>query len=155
MSYFVKLLPTTPNAASFYTDRLMGAGEENAGFDLFVPQTIVFAADERKFVSMEVKAVVCNEAAGGNTVHYWMPPRSSISKTGLIMMNSIGVIDKSYRGELIAALWNSTDKEVTVEKGQRLVQIVSPTMDSFSRVEVVNSLDTTERGEGGFGSTGQ
>jgi len=133
----------------FYTSPL---NPGNAGFDLFVPEDVVFAAGERKFVSMRVKAVVESD---GVQCHYWLVPRSSISKTGLMMMNSVGVIDKTYRGELIAALWNTTDSEVRVEKGQRLVQIVSGGMQSFDKLVLVDALDQTERGEGGFGSTGR
>lgn len=65
------------------------------------------------------------------------------------MLNSIGVIDKGYRGELMAFLWNTTDAPVTVKKGERLVQIVSPDMGAIQKVVVV-----TVRGDGGFGSTG-
>ena len=85
-----------------------------------------------------------------------MLPRSSMSKTGLMLMNSVGVIDKSYRGELIAALWNTTNDTVKVAAGQRLVQIVARDMDDIKLVTVVDELpgSVSERGEGGFGSTG-
>ncbi len=152
--YSLELLPTTPEAASFYTTKEISA--ENAGFDLFVPEECVFAPGERKLVSMRVKArLVQLSREGMKPVHYWMPPRSSISKTGLLLLNSVGVIDKSYRGELMAYLWNTTAGEVTVRKGDRLVQIVAPDMGTIYGVNIVDSLDTTERGEGGFGSSGR
>jgi len=138
---------------SYYTtaDRT----NENAGFDLFVPDDVVFAPNEKKLVSMRVKVVLQKNMFECSTpVHYWMLPRSSISKTGLMLCNSVGVIDQSYRGELMAFLWNTTDSPVTVSKGSRLVQIVAPDMGWISRVEVVNELDNTSRGSGGFGSTG-
>jgi dUTP pyrophosphatase len=144
------LCPTSPASAEYYQSKVLE--DENVGFDLFVPRTVQFAPGERKFVSMEVKAVVLE---GKEAQHYWMLPRSSMSKTGLMLLNSVGVIDKSYRGELIAALWNTTEKEVVVEQGQRLVQLVSRTMESFQTSKVVQQLDSTERGEGGFGSTGK
>ena len=144
------LLPTTPEAAEYYESKKLSG--ENAGFDLFVPRKVVFSPGERKFVSMEVKAILQTNSAIAK--HYWLLPRSSMSKTGLMMMNSVGVIDRSYRGELIAALWNTTDKEVVVERGQRLVQVVAGDMTSFDCVKVISQLDATERGEGGFGSTG-
>ena len=103
-------------------------------------------------VSMGVRAVMIDWKKMAN---YWMLPRSSISKTGLMMMNSVGVIDKSYRGELIAALWNTTNEVVKVEKGQRLVQIVARDMDDIKTLRVVDTLPTSDRGEGGFGSTGK
>ena len=55
----------------------------------------------------------------------------------------------------MAFLWNTTDKVVEVKKGDRLVQIVAPDMGHISQVSVVDSLDETERGEGGFGSSGR
>ncbi len=152
MNYHLNLLPTTPEAAEFYQTKALSA--DNAGFDLFVPEEVVFAAGERKLVSMRVKARM-DKGTAITPCHYWMPPRSSISKTGLILLNSIGVIDKGYRGELMAFLWNSTDAPVTVKKGDRLVQIVAPDMGTIEQVIVVDSLDSTARGEGGFGSTGR
>ena len=153
MVFTLKLQPMTAESAEFYMD--CACNGENAGFDLFMPREVRFAPGERKFVNLEVKALVCSESKEQN---FWMVPRSSISKTGLMMMNSVGVIDKSYRGDLIAALWNTTDKEVVIQHGHRLVQIVGPTMESFHSVEVVNSVksidEKTSRGTGGFGSTG-
>jgi dUTP pyrophosphatase len=163
-SYTLNLLPVSNDAASFYTSAQRS--NENAGFDLYVPQEVVFQPGEKKLVSMQVKATVvrggqscttceCGGCApGADTVHYWMLPRSSISKTGLLLLNSVGVIDRTYRGELMAFLWNTKDTSVTVSKGDRLVQIVAPDMGWISQVAVVDSLDDTSRGAGGFGSTG-
>jgi len=143
------ILPN-PEAAPFYTNKTFDG--ENAGVDLFVPNDVEFAPGERKMVSMGVRAVMVDWKKYAN---YWMLPRSSISKTGLMMMNSVGVIDKSYRGELIAALWNTTNAVVKVEKGQRLVQIVARDMDDIKSLTVTNELPSSDRGEGGFGSTGK
>jgi dUTP pyrophosphatase len=164
-SFTINLLPTTSDAASFYTSA--ERSNDNAGFDLYVPEEVVFQPGEKKLVSMQVKATVvrdgeccttcqCNGCEPpSNTVHYWMLPRSSISKTGLLLLNSVGVIDRTYRGELMAFLWNTKDTPVTVSKGDRLVQIVAPDMGWISQVAVVEELDSTARGDGGFGSTGQ
>jgi dUTP pyrophosphatase len=146
MDYTLNILPTTNEAAEYYKTKDLST--ENAGFDLFVPEEVVFAPGD----SMRVKASMTDVLE--STYHYWMPPRSSISKTGLMMLNSIGVIDKGYRGELMAFLWNTTDAPVTVKKGERLVQIVAPDMGAIQKVIVVDSLDSTSRGDGGFGSTG-
>lgn len=142
------LLPVKGNTA--YTTHVPSA--ENAGVDLYVPGDVVFAPGERKFVGMGTSAAVVE---GEACSPYWLLPRSSISKTGLMMMNSVGVIDKGYRGELIAALWNTLDKEVVVKKGDRLVQVVSRDMTSFAKVQVVDALPDSVRGTGGFGSTGK
>ena len=146
-SLFLQLL--TP--MDYYSPGTTVLSTENAGFDLFVPADVTFAPGERKMVGMGVKA--CMKDTDGNPQNYWMLPRSSISKTGLMMMNSVGVIDKSYRGELIAALWNTKDMAVTVEKGQRLVQIVTRDMSDITEYTVVDQLPETARGSGGFGST--
>jgi dUTP pyrophosphatase len=149
--YELHLLPVKPDAASFYETK--GLDGENAGFDLFVPEEVTLAPGERKLVSMRVKAKMVDQA--GNAVHYWMPPRSSISKTGLVLLNSIGVIDKCYRGELMAFLWNTLSTPVLVKKGDRLVQIVAPDMGPIFCARVVDELDDTARGSSGFGSSGR
>ncbi len=155
MHYTLELLPTTPDAASFYTNQEKDTS--NAGIDLFVPEETSFAPGEKKLVSMRVKAklIKYNFDILPTGVHFWMPPRSSISKTGLLLCNSIGVIDASYRGELMAYLWNTTNKEVIVKKGDRLVQIVAPDMRWIKEIKIVDELDKTERGDGGFGSSGR
>ena len=142
------LLPSS-DAAPFYKSGPLNT--ENAGFDLYVPQETVFLPGEKKLVSMGVSAVLID---GDHMKNYWMVPRSSISKTGLMVLNSVGVIDKSYRGELMAFLWNTTDASVVVAKGQRLVQIVAGDMGDMTSMTVVDCLPTSERGSGGFGSTG-
>ena len=146
------LCPRSTTVAEYYKSKKLDG--ENAGFDLYVPDTVTFAPGERKFVGMGVSAAIID--SDNNSVEpFWLVPRSSLSKTGLMMMNSVGVIDKGYRGELIAALWNTLDREVTVNSGDRLVQIVSRDMTSFSEVLVTYMLPESQRGSGGFGSTGK
>ena len=85
---------------------------------------------------------------------FYMYPRSSISKTPFRLANNVGIIDCGYRGNLGAyfdCFSNSTEK---ITKGSRLLQICSPNLLPF-RVVLVNSLDETIRGAGGFGSTGK
>ncbi len=150
--YTLELCCASESSTPFYT-ATENRSDDNAGFDLYVPEEVVFAPGEKKLVSMKVRAKLVD--ASGNGKHYWMAPRSSISKTGLMLCNSMGVIDKTYRGELMAFLWNTKDVPVTVQKGDRLVQIVAPDMGHISQVHLVEELDKTERGEGGFGSTGR
>lgn len=159
-SYTLELCSTRPEVASLYRNE--ERENTNAGFDLFVPFDVTFAPNEKKLISMQVKARMIDNNKHipytedtNPTVHYWMPPRSSISKTGLLLLNSIGVIDRTYRGELMAFLWNTTSSPVEVKKGDRLVQIVAPDMGHISHIRIVNSLDETVRGEGGFGSSGR
>jgi dUTP pyrophosphatase len=145
----MSILCLLPKGNAFYKSHVP---TENAGVDLYVPNDVVFAPGERKFVGMGTSAAVVE---GDDCSAYWLAPRSSISKTGLMMMNSMGVIDKGYRGELIAALWNTLDREVVVKAGDRLVQVVSRDMTTFAKVLVVDALPESLRGEGGFGSTGK
>ena len=152
MPYTLNLLPSE-EAKPFYVSN-GSRDNENAGYDLYVPAEVTFAPGQKMLVTMGVKAVMTFAEGTGSGSHYWMLPRSSISKTGLMLCNSVGVIDRSYRGELMAYLWNTTDKPVTVKRGDRLVQIVAPDMGWISQTKVVDSLDETARGAGGFGSSG-
>lgn len=75
------------------------------------------------------------------------------TKQGLAPANKVGVIDSDYRGEVIVALYNHSDLPVTIHKGDRVAQLVIQEYIPFIFQEV-EDLDTTERGDGGFGSTG-
>ena len=81
--------------------------------------------------------------------------RSSVaSKRGLAPANKVGVIDCDYRGELIVALHNHSDEPQTVGKNERIAQLViAPYIKAD--VEETDELTDTERGAGGFGSTGK
>lgn len=76
------------------------------------------------------------------------------TKNGLRPANAVGVCDSSYRGEYIVALHNDTDIPQTIQPLERIAQLV---VMPYLPVEFmdVNELDDTERGEGGFGSTGR
>ena len=94
-----------------------------------------------------------------NSTHnlsYYLYPRSSISKTPVRMSNSVGIIDAGYRGDIIVALdhIDETIFEYTIQKGTRLFQICSPVLDPI-RMQLTDTLSQTQRGVGGFGSTGQ
>ena len=80
--------------------------------------------------------------------------RSGIaSKRGLAPANKVGVIDSDYRGEWMVALHNHSDVPATVEGGERIAQVVVVPYVQGVFTEV-DELSDTERGEGGFGSTG-
>lgn len=87
---------------------------------------------------------------------FYMYPRSSVSKTPLRLSNSVGIIDAGYRGNLGAFVDNISANNYNVEKGTRLFQICAPNLEPI-HVELVsseNDLGNSERGSGGFGSTG-
>ena len=81
-------------------------------------------------------------------------PRSGLAlKHGVTVLNTPGTVDADYRGEIGVILANLGNKPFTVERGMRIAQMV---IAKHAKVawEVVDSLDETERGSGGFGSTG-
>ena len=81
-------------------------------------------------------------------------PRSGLSvKHGITLINCVGTIDEDYRGEVCVGLINLSDKPYTVSSGERIAQMVIAPVVHAEIVEVEN-LVTTERGAGGFGSTG-
>ena len=89
-------------------------------------------------------------------VGYYLYPRSSTCvKTPLRLANSVGIIDSGYRGNIIAVFDNiSSNKSYATLKNQRLVQLCPPNLTHPLIVSLVDSLDDTMRGAGGFGSTG-
>ena len=81
-------------------------------------------------------------------------PRSGLAaKKGITVLNTPGTIDADYRGEVNVILVNLSDQPFTVEPGERIAQLVLAKHEKIDWEEV-SELGTTERGEGGFGSTG-
>lgn len=79
--------------------------------------------------------------------------RSSVGLKGFLLANGTGIIDPDYRGELFACLYNRTNGPLTIEHGQRIVQGI---LLRFERPVVCERpVKDSERGEGGFGSTGR
>ena len=83
--------------------------------------------------------------------------RSGLGKRGLILPNGVGTIDADYRGELmVLAHWIGEADSFVVEKGERIGQLLIKRVPKIRFVEVEReSIDDTDRGEGGFGSTGR
>jgi len=138
----------------------------DSGFDVYHPVAhhlpnyglIYSPAEKIRKTDFKIK---CAMYYGLVPVGFYMYPRSSLSKTRLRLANSVGIIDSGYRGNLAAMFDVLGQEEYKVEHHQRLVQICSSTLMPF-KVVVVESLkdlslingQDTERGEGGFGSTG-
>lgn len=81
-------------------------------------------------------------------------PRSGLAIThGITVVNAPGTIDSDYRGEVKVGLINLGDQPYTINRGERVAQMVIQKICQ-AHVQVVAQLDTTERGKGGFGSTG-
>lgn len=122
--------------------------EGDAGLDLYVIEPLTIEPGETKAIKLGIACQPQEKRA------YYLMPRSSISKTPLRMANSIGLIDAGYRGEIMAMVDNIKTESYTVEKGQRLFQIVACDCSPIS-YELSEELSETTRGSGGFGSTGK
>jgi len=119
--------------------------------------------DLRAVLTTEVKLSSLERKVIGTGIKIALPagyeaqvrPRSGLSaKHGITVLNSPGTIDADYRGEIGIILVNLSSESYTVKPGERIAQLV------FAKVEQVkwdlkNDLDTTSRGDGGFGSTGK
>jgi len=162
--YELEILPAEEGdktACAVWYPILFNRSDDNAGFDLYsaadvvieqTPQFIPFGIIVRLVKVEQMPHAESNEYVKTDS-HFYLYPRSSIYKTGLMMANSVGIIDKSYRGELKAPVWSMTGQSA-VKRGDRLFQIVAPDMGWIRHVRLVESLSQTERGAGGFGSTG-
>ena len=140
----------------------------NSGFDLIVPTEFVFDTPfATKMLNHQIKAEMLyydktgfkNEVEFREYSAYLMHPRSSISKTPLMLANHTGIIDSGYRGMIMGAfrwLKQSDDNTYTVSKYTRLLQICHPSLCRvFVNIVEEKELTGTERGDGGFGSTGR
>jgi dUTP pyrophosphatase len=143
----------------------------DAGFDLYAPSiengTICFYKGLVNKLDFKIKcsAKIRTKSDKEYNTGYYMYPRSSISKTNLRLANSIGVIDSGYRGNLMAMFDvvsndndNTKNNMYLGNKFDRYIQICAPSLMPIV-VEIVDTLmdlgEETERGAGGFGSTGR
>jgi dUTP pyrophosphatase len=130
--------------------------QNDSGYDLYCPEEIIVppnsvgTLDFKLSCSPEFKDEFSHKIISG----YYLYPRSSISKTPLIMANSIGIIDHGYRGNIMAKVFNTSKDPYVVKQGERLFQLCMSTLQPFT-VNFVDQLDSTLRGSGGFGSTGK
>jgi dUTP pyrophosphatase len=155
-NYTLYLYTDNPELKELYQQKsIKSENKGDAGIDLYTPSTETYTQHGSPiFLDHQI---VCRMTKGDQNVSYYLYPRSSISKTPLRLANSVGIIDSGYRGHIIAALDYIRGYEYTVEKHSRLVQICAPTLEPV-RLVVCESLEEmdmkTERGSGGFGSTG-
>lgn len=123
--------------------------QDSAGWDLYAASDYVIPPGEVVKVgtglSMEVDPM------------FWIGifARSGLAtKQGLRPANCVGVVDPDYRGEVIVALYNDSYESHIVRAGDRIAQMIILPIYNYNVIEV-NELDDTERGAGGFGSTGE
>ena len=125
--------------------------EGAAGMDLcaFLNEPVTLKSLERKLIPTGLKM----ELPQGYEAQ--VRPRSGMSiKHGITLVNCVGTIDEDYRGELCVPVINLSTEEFTIQNGDRIAQmIISPV--TKADISVVTELSDTQRGEGGFGSTGK
>lgn len=128
------------------------AHPEDAGYDLYACMNydMVFIPPHQTLMVTTDIAVAIPEGYFGGIY-----PRSGLaSKKGLRPANCTGIIDSSYRGNVIVALHNDSDIEQYIQNRERIAQLIVQPYLQFDFTEV-DELDDTERGEGGFGSSGE
>ena len=118
----------------------------DAGYDLYSPIDITIPAHEQVTIPLNISISV------PTTTYGRVAPRSGLAhKHSLDVM--AGVIDSSYRGEVGVILINHGSLPVQIQKGNKVAQLILEKIETPDVVEV-DELDNTERGSGGFGSTG-
>ena len=120
------------------------AHREDAGFDLYSPINAVLCGGTTR-----IKLGVCVEIPKGYVG--FIMGRSSLNKKGVVCLT--GVIDSGYTGE-IAVVLNSVGTLARIEKGDRIAQLVVVKLADIDNAVAVDDLEDSERGDGGFGSTG-
>lgn len=125
------------------------AYEGDAGLDLRANVDIDIAPFERKLIPTGLAVAIPEGFAG------FVQPRSGLAlKSGLSMANTPGLIDAHYRGELkVIAVNLDANEAIHISKGERIAQLVIQRVPVVSLMEV-DELDETDRGTGGFGSSG-
>ena len=122
------------------------AHTSDAGWDLYAANSTIISEHQRKTIETGIALEIPNGYVG----LIW--PRSGLSvKQGIDVL--AGVVDSGYRGEIKVCLYNTSKDNVVIESGDRIAQIL---IQPVSQMEMmaVDSLSDTERGEGGFGSSG-
>lgn len=122
--------------------------KDAAGLDVYCPFHIKVPADSQKKIPLGVAVEIPNGCMG------LLVPRSSMSKTPLRCANSVGIIDADYRGELSIAYENVSCSDYMIFRGDRIAQLIIVPI-AVVDVEEAQTLSETERGAGGYGSTGK
>lgn len=122
--------------------------KDAAGLDLYCPFHIKVPADSQKKIPLGIAVEIPKGHMG------LLVPRSSMSKTPLRCANSVGIIDADYRGEISIAYENISCSDYMIFRGDRIAQLIIVPI-AVVDVEVAQTLSKTERGAGGYGSTGK
>jgi dUTP pyrophosphatase len=126
----------------------------DSGFDLraFISEPITLKSLERKLIPTGLKFEL------PNSTELQVRPRSGMAlKYGLSVLNTPGTVDEGYRGDVGVIVVNLSNEDYTIQPGERIAQgvIMNVIGQGISKLVKTNNLSETERGEGGFGSTGK
>ena len=157
--YRLELCPTEEGYQYYKNYETTNRSNDNAGVDLYTMESWNDSFGSVKLLDLGTRARMVKVTPIDDynnheeEVHYYVYARSSIYKSGIMLGNSVGIIDKTYRGPLkaVAVSINNSPK---VESYTRITQIVAPDMGHIREIKIVSSLPETTRGDSGFGSTG-
>ncbi|MAA72736.1 MAG: dUTP diphosphatase [Bermanella sp.] len=125
--------------------------EGSAGLDLraCLEDTLVLEPGETKLIPTGISIYIEDTGLAAMIL-----PRSGLGhKHGIVLGNLVGLIDSDYQGELMVSCWNRGNTAFTMEVGERIAQLVIvPVVQA--EFDLVSEFEATDRGEGGFGSTG-
>ena len=157
---FLLKIENSNNEEFYFNHRTFHKGD--CGLDLFIKDPVTIPPGETVLVDLGVR---CQSRSFNWCIWNWirgkfyryhsymLVPRSSISKTPLMMRNSVGIIDKGYTGTLKAPFYNTSSEPYYLQRGNRCVQLVNGDMSDV-HFKIVDSHRQTSRGTNGFGSTG-
>lgn len=173
---YAELVKMYTEKTAAHNKKVAESAYPDSGFDLFTPYDVSsheFGYTDNRLSSVTFRAPLSVKCAMSalvavsaerTAVGYYLYPRSSIVKTPFRMANSVGIIDAGYRGEIMAVVDNTdsanNDLKTCLERHMppmsRVFQICAPSLEPFvvRIVEHESELGVTERGSGGFGSTG-
>jgi len=122
----------------------------DAGLDLLAAEDVVLAPGERRAIATGLAVAIAEGHAG-----FVLPRSGRALKEGLGVANAPGLIDSGYRGEVKVIVVNlDPGEKIDIKRGDKIAQLVVQKVEA-AELEEVDALPTTERGEGGFGSTGR
>ena len=121
------------------------AHETDAGLDLFTPENFVIFPNERKVVNTGVHVQLPKDTVG------YIKSKSGLMAKGIL---TDGTIDEGYTGAIGVVLFNFSETTRVFEKGTKIAQLVVQPV-KYPGMVIVDKLEETDRGDGGFGSTGR
>jgi dUTPase len=146
MKFFITVQPLNTHYWVNHPTYNKAKKNEDTGLDIPMQSSILIPPGVKSFkVNLDYK--------GHQSHGYMLVPRSSLARTGIRLANSIGIVDKNYRGDVCVIIDNISDTETLLQEGCCYFQIVS-FCGKLPGYQIGNVSEETSRGTGGFGSTG-